>query len=90
MAYMKNDKIDLMSIQGNSKSIYVLINEKNKETIGINITESYGMRLNFIENKINKITYTNEPISKTIPKKDITEKNNKLENFSWRINEKPK
>ncbi|MBE50380.1 MAG: hypothetical protein CMP51_01665 [Flavobacteriales bacterium] len=90
IAYMKNNKIDLISILGNSKSIYVLREEENKEIIGINITESYGMRLNFKEKRINKITYTNEPISKTIPKKDITEKNKKLENFSWRINEKPK
>lgn len=80
--------IERVFVEGNGESIYFALDEKNK-LIGLNRVECSRMVLNFAKKKVSRIAFMGKPESRLIPPKQIGSQEVKLENFNWRIDEKP-
>ena len=89
-AYFIDNKIDKMDVKGNGQSIFIVIDEKTNEKIGINHTLCTDLTLYFKNNKLNMVNYKVKPKSTTTPYSDVEEKNRYLKGFKYRGIEKPR
>jgi lipopolysaccharide export system protein LptA len=98
-AYFRNKKIHHVDVKGNGQSLYYALEEKelkDSTTIlkitfltGANKIECSNMKINFVEGKINNITFLKNPDASFIPPHELKEKDRVLPNFVWRGKERP-
>ena len=93
LAVFDSGYIKRVNIDGNGESIYFILDEqKDKETLlkGMNYIKCSNIIMKFIaDNELEEILFLQQPEGQVIPPQLITKKNSELNNFSWRIDEKP-
>ena len=87
IGFLKNKKIKKLNTIGNGESIFLIKDEDN--IIGINKVKSSNIYINFNNNKIENVSYTDNINSITIPFKDINEEDKYLNGFTWNIEQRP-
>lgn len=80
--------IERVNVFGNGESIYFALDERNK-LVGLNRVICSKMNLRFAEKKVKRISFIGVPESKLIPPQEIGAEMDKLENFDWKIDQKP-
>lgn len=99
IAHITENKIHHVDVSGNGESLYyatenrVIENDTLKATLtvmtGINKIICSDMKINFLEGKLNNISFFVKPDAKFIPPKDLKEEDMKLKGFTWRIADRP-
>lgn len=100
-SYFRNRKIHHVDVQGNGQSLYFATEEKEiKDTTtvigrlifltGLNKIECSNMKINFLNGKVDNITFIKEPDARFIPPHEITKEVRTLDGFTWRGVERPK
>ena len=84
----KKNKLRKLNVFGNGQSLF-LIEEDNKNDVGINKVICTDISINMQEGKLKSIIHKVSPNSTTIPIQDVSESNKYLEGFIWKIEEKP-
>ena len=84
----KTSKLDRVKVEGNGESVYFAIDEKNK-AVGMNRVQCSKMNLNFVNSKVQRVSFIGKPESQFIPPKLVNDENKNLAGFNWRIVEKP-
>ena len=87
-AFFNENKLQKIDVKGNGQSLF-LIEDDNKDNIGLNKAICTNISINMKESKLSDITYKVVPTSTTIPIQDIIESDKFLEKFIWRMDEKP-
>ncbi len=80
--------INLLQIDGNAESLYYAL-EGDTLTQGVNITLSASIKMTFKEGAIQKVMYNIKPDGRFVPVQQIDEDNSRLDDFVWRVDEKP-
>jgi lipopolysaccharide export system protein LptA len=88
IAYFQNNAIHKVDVNGNGESIYFAL-EKDSILVGMNKVICSDIMIKFLANKVNSITFINEPDALFIPPHEILEPEKKLKGFRWRIMERP-
>jgi len=98
-AHLKENKIHHVDVEGNGESLYYAIesreieNDTLKATLtvmtGVNKIICSDMKINFLEGKLNNISFFVKPDAKFIPPKDLKEEEMKLKGFIWRNADRP-
>ena len=83
----KDNNLDVISVVGNSETLYYARNEE-KEMIGINKAVSSYMLIKLVDNEINEISFIRDPEAKLTPSSEIPENARKLKGFVWRNDER--
>ncbi len=89
IANFKNDSIRTMNVNGNGETIYY-IQDAEKAYITANKTLCSEMLITFQNNELQDILFYKMPEGKTFPMKKIKRNPIELEDFSWRIKERPR
>ncbi|WP_375561546.1 OstA-like protein [Bernardetia sp. OM2101] len=93
LAVFDSGYIKRVNVDGNGESIYFILDEqKDKETLlkGMNYIKCSNIIMKFIaDNELEEILFLQQPEGQVIPPQLITKKNSELNNFEWRIEEKP-
>ena len=87
-AFFSENKLRKIDVKGNGQSLF-LIEDDNKDNIGLNKAICTNISINMKESKLSDITYKVVPTSTTKPIQDIIESDKFLEQFIWRMDEKP-
>ena len=72
----------------NTEMVYYLYDDETKELTGIDKAICSAMRLEFVDSRIEKITFFTNPDGIVYPPKDLPENNRQLIGFSWREDER--
>ena len=88
-AYLKNDKMDKILVDGNGESIYFAVDDETLELIGMNKVLCSSMRIQFLNGEMNDITFYKNPEGRFIPPHEIEEPETRLKDFNWQIEKKP-
>jgi lipopolysaccharide export system protein LptA len=88
-AYMKNDKMDKVLVEGNGESIYFAIDDNTFDLIGMNKVLCSSMKIQFLDGEMNDISFYQAPEGKFIPPHEIEEPETRLKDFNWQIARKP-
>lgn len=99
VAWMRNNTIDYVDVTGNGESLYFALEQKSIETDSLRATATLltgmnkiicsNMKINFMEGKLNNITFYVMPDAKFIPPLEIKEDDRLLKGFRWRETERP-
>lgn len=89
IANFKNDSIRTMNVNGNGETIYY-IQDAQKAYITANKTICSEMLITFQNNELQDILFYKMPSGQTFPMKKIERKPLELEDFQWRIKERPR
>jgi lipopolysaccharide export system protein LptA len=85
-------------VQGNGESIYYALQETEpkadslkavSETMGMNKIICSNMKINFVQGKVNNITFLIKPDASFIPPHELKDDVKKLKGFSWRGEARP-
>lgn len=87
--YFTEGNISRLQIDGNAESLYYLL-EADTLTQGVNVTLSATIRMDFEDGAIRKMMYNIKPDGKFIPVQSVNDENSRLDDFVWRVEEKPK
>jgi lipopolysaccharide export system protein LptA len=88
IGYIYNNALKTIEVSGNAITLYYL---KNKDRYsGMNRLESSKINVYLMKGKIDSISFFPKPEGKTIPLKELTSEDSKLNGFEWRESEKPK
>lgn len=97
--HFRNKKIDHVDVRGNGQSLYYALEEKELKDstaiikitflTGANKIDCSNMKINFVDGKINNITFLKNPDASFIPPHELKEKERVLPNFKWRGEERP-
>jgi lipopolysaccharide export system protein LptA len=88
IAFFKENKIDVIEVDGNAESIYFVV-DNNKQLQGMNHSRCGQIRIAMEEDALGSITFLRKPAGIFYPPHEIGEEAKKLENFNWRITERP-
>jgi len=100
-AYFADKAIQKVVVEGNGESLYFALQEKSQVTkdsasieeqnslIGMNKIICSNMKLNFLNGKINNISFYIKPEASFIPPHQLTRKNIRLNGFSWHGEKRP-
>lgn len=80
--YFRDNDLVKVKVNGNSETIY-WVREEDKTLIGINKLYSSDMLIYIEQNKVQSITYLNQPSGTLYPEKDISPYDVTLKNFKW-------
>ena len=96
---MRNNTIDYVDVTGNGESLYFALEQKTLENDSLRATATLltgmnkiicsNMKINFMEGKLNNITFYVMPDAKFIPPLEIKEADRLLKGFRWRETERP-
>ena len=88
IAFFKKNEIDYIEVDGNAESIY-FVTEDNGRLKGMNRLRCSQIRIDMSEGAIVGIIFRHKPVGIFYPPQKIEERDKKLENFNWRITERP-
>lgn len=80
--------IQTMDVDGNGESHYFVL-EGDSLFLGMNKIFCSKMRIRFEDNKMQNISFYNQPEAQFIPPIELLSDMHFLEGFEWRVNEKP-
>ncbi|MBD3749561.1 MAG: hypothetical protein IE931_08700 [Sphingobacteriales bacterium] len=86
--YFKNDKLDVIYVNGNAESIYFPSDSSGED--GMMRSIAARMRINFRNDSLMDITFIRKPEHHYYPLAKITEELKTLPNFNWKPKERPK
>ncbi|MBK0381362.1 hypothetical protein I5M32_00190 [Pedobacter sp. SD-b] len=87
-AYFKNDKLEVVFVNGNAESIYFPKDSSGSNGMMRSITSK--MRINFDKDSVMSIAFIRKPEHTYYPLEKLTEELKTLPNFSWKPKERPK
>lgn len=87
-AYFLNDTIRRVDVQGNSESIYFVL-EGDTALSGLNKVVSSNMKIFFEDNKVSTISFLVKPEGVFIPPQLIQEPDRRLQGFEWYTERRP-
>ncbi len=88
-AYFNSEnKLRQVLVDGNGQSVYYAVGEDEK-LIGLNRVECGKMNIQFLDNRVKRISFVGRPDGELIPPQKIQSDKRTLDGFNWRINEKP-
>lgn len=92
-------QISHVVVEGNGESVYYALEERETKkdsvttvqtlTAGLNKIICSNMRINFVEGKVNNISFYIKPEASFIPPHEIKSEDKKLKGFIWRQPERP-
>ena len=85
----KEGKLDNIIITKNTEMVYYLYNDEDLQLIGIDKTTCSALKMNFLDGKINDITFLVAPIGEVYPEEELLENDRTLKGFTWRKEERP-
>ncbi|MEX2597378.1 MAG: OstA-like protein [Salibacteraceae bacterium] len=88
VGYFKDDALYKVDVFGNGETIYYPREEDNS-MIGVNETKCSNMTIRIDSNEIKKISFYDSPTAVLTPTDDMPPTGKKLDDFNWRINERP-
>ena len=98
-AFMKQRRIHHVDVEGNGESLYFALEEKKIQSdsiaarmvllTGMNQIICSNMKINFLEGKVDNISFYVKPDAKFIPPQEIDPEEEKLKGFEWRAAERP-
>lgn len=86
--YFKNDKLDVIYVNGNAESIYFPSDSSGEN--GMMRSIAARMRINFRNDSLMDIAFIRKPEHHYYPVDKITEELRTLPNFNWKPKERPK
>jgi len=86
--YFLSEKLDQVDVSGNGESLFYP--KDGLQIIGQNKAVSSNIRINFVEGKINKISFIADPDSRLTPLKDLGTNDFYLEGFLWLDQKRPR
>lgn len=89
IGYFIEQELKKVDVFGNGQTIYYPREEGNN-LIGVNETKCNNMTIKIDSNKIKQITFFDQPTSLLTPSDDMPAIGKTLENFTYRVDEKPK
>ncbi|NJN41509.1 MAG: Organic solvent tolerance protein OstA [Flammeovirgaceae bacterium] len=99
VANFKDDQIHHVDVQGNGESLYFAIEEAEAETedatirilatVGMNKIICSNMKINFLDGKLNNISFYVNPDASFIPPHELNKEDQELRGFIWRGEERP-
>lgn len=99
-SHFREKQIHHVDVQGNGQSLYFVTEQKELQDstailritflTGLNKIECSNMKINFLDGKLNNITFLKNPDATFIPPHEIKEADRTLTGFLWRGKEKPK
>ena len=88
VGFFASDKLNRVEVTGNGESWFYP--KDGDQFIGQNRNISSNYRINFLNGKVDKISFIGAPDSKLIPMKDLKESDMYLEGFKWSDDKRPK
>jgi lipopolysaccharide export system protein LptA len=98
--HFSSQKIHHVDVSGNGQSLYFATEEKEIQDstviaritflTGLNKIECSNMKINFVDGKVNNITFLKNPDASFVPPHEITPADRTLTGFIWRGAERPK
>ncbi|MDG1023153.1 MAG: OstA-like protein [Flavobacteriaceae bacterium] len=85
----KEGKLDNIVITKNTEMVYYLYNDEDLQLIGIDKTTCSALQMNFVDGKIDDITFLVSPVGDVYPEEEIPLNDRTLKGFIWRIKERP-
>jgi lipopolysaccharide export system protein LptA len=82
------DELRIVEVFGNGETVYYPREEDNT-LIGVNETQCAQMKIRIDSNQINKISFYDKPTAVLTPSDDMAPTGLRLEDFNWRITERP-
>jgi lipopolysaccharide assembly outer membrane protein LptD (OstA) len=86
--YFENNELNQMIVIGNAESVYFSNDKKNAYT-GVNKSTASKMRFSFVEGKMDKIFFYEQPEAYFTPMKFYRMGSLNLKNFSWKNQARP-
>ena len=86
--YFKNEKLDVVFVNGNAESIYFPQDSANSN--GMMRSIASRMRINFDDDSVMSVTFIRKPEHTYYPIEKLTEELKTLPNFNWKPKERPK
>ena len=89
-AFFKEQTINNVDVNGNGETIYFIANEENtSQVIGMNKIICSDIKIGFKENQVNDIRFYVNPEGDFVPPHELSDGDEKLEGFAWRVDERP-
>ncbi|HWA35151.1 MAG TPA: OstA-like protein [Cyclobacteriaceae bacterium] len=102
-AYFKGNTIDHVNVIGNGESVYFALQDKEREVedaeegtkekfqivSGMNKIICSNMKINFLEGRVNNISFYVKPDASFIPPHELKKEDMKLKGFKWRGDDRP-
>lgn len=85
----RDNQLNRLRVQGNAESIYFTRNEEKNTYEGMNQSLSNEIYILFNENKPARISFMGKPEGTFHPIFEVLDAPNRLEDFNWRVSEKP-
>jgi len=99
-AFFNGRSIDHVDVEGNGESVYFALEEKETKLdstsiktstlMGVNRIICSNMKINFLEGKVNNISFYIKPDASFIPPIELKDGDKRLKGFVWRHKEKPR
>jgi hypothetical protein len=86
--YFTNNDLNRIVVTGNGQTIYYA-KEDNGGLIGVNRADCSNMLILLKDNAIDKISFYTKPVATLFPVNELKPEELRLQNFNWRIKEKP-
>lgn len=89
--FFSENKLNRLQVEGNGQSVYYVKEEENKsDYIGVNRADCSKMTLLFKNNKVDRITFINQPEATFYPLNEFPSDEKQLKGFSWQVDRQPK
>ncbi|MFY0600766.1 MAG: Organic solvent tolerance protein OstA [Cyclobacteriaceae bacterium] len=88
-SYFIDNKIDHMDVNGNGEMLYYSLEEGDSVLMGMNKIFCSHMKIEFRDNKLIRFKVYVNPDANFIPPHELTDEIQRLDNFQWRIEERP-
>lgn len=88
--FFENNELDKINVNGNGEILYFALEEGDSVLMGMNKIFCASMQIRFKEMKLSSFSVFTQPEAQFIPPHELTKEQRRLENFHWRIDEKPK
>lgn len=86
--YFVKQRLNRVFVEGNGETIY-FASEEGVDPENVNKAKASNLLIRMKDNKVNTITFLNQPDATLYPIDQINLGDMKLEDFNWRINERP-
>ena len=86
--YFINNDLSTVDVRGNGQTIYYSLDEQDK-FIGVNRGESSDLLIRLKDNKLQTITFINDPDATFYPIMELKPEELRLKDFIWRKTERP-
>lgn len=87
-AYLRNDEIHKIKVEGNGQTLYYMI-EEGKKASGINRMDCSDIVLKMVNGEIDRVTFIYQPDATLYPIKQYPANEKYLKDFKWLGKEKP-